>query len=89
MQMNETELLIYNTLKIKEIIGKWKTYHHKTPRRKAGKVLKFGLWQNWFQYEIQNTGKKVKINETTSKYKALQRKGKASIKIKGTGENIS
>lgn len=32
--------------------------------------------------------KKTKINETTSKYKALQRKGKASIKIKGTGENI-
>lgn len=32
--------------------------------------------------------KKAKINESTSKYKALQRKGKASIKLKGMGGNI-
>ena len=54
-----------------------------------GKVLlNFGLGQNCLNVKFKTQATKAKINETTSNYKALQRKGKASVKLKGMGENI-
>lgn len=67
MQMNETELLTYNTLKkIKKKLGvNVRPLTIKLLEENIGQgILNFGLWQNCLNMKSKTQATKVKINET-------------------------